>query len=98
MREVGTHSDRVSLAFKLFDSEGVAVVNTLNLGSKGLRETAQEAQRLGIAISRVDAAKIEAANDASLRLNQALTGLGTTPTRAIAPSEVAGGCGEMVAV
>ncbi len=86
MNRVTNQTDKVRLAFKLFDSEGVAVVNTLRLGSEGLREAALEADRLGVAISRVEASRIEEANDAMLRLNQALSGLGTTLTVAIAPT------------
>jgi len=36
MNKVENQSQRVSLAFKLFDSEGVDLVNTLKLGSDGL--------------------------------------------------------------
>lgn len=61
---VGGQADKVRLAMRLFDTEGVALVNTLKLGSEGLDAMQKEAERLGIALSRVDAAQVEAANDA----------------------------------
>lgn len=61
---VGGQADKVRLAMRLFDTEGVALVNTLKLGTEGLDAMQAEAERLGIAISRVDAAQVEAANDA----------------------------------
>ena len=65
MNLVENKSQKVSLAFKLFDSEGVGLVNTLALGSEGLAEMGRQAEAAGLAISRVDAAKVEAANDPS---------------------------------
>ena len=47
MEAVDTQSDRVRLAFKLFDSEGVSLVNTLALGEEGLRNAAAEAEAFG---------------------------------------------------
>ena len=85
MGDVENQSDRVRLAFKLFDSEGVKLINTLDMGSAGLRETAQEASDLGLAISRVDAARIETANDAFYKAQQSVKGLATTVTVALAP-------------
>lgn len=76
MNKVENQSQKVSLAFKLFDSEGVGLVNTLALGSEGLAAMAQEAELAGIALTRIDAAKVEAANDAMFRVQQQVTGLG----------------------
>lgn len=76
MNKVDSQADKVRLSMKLFDSEGVAVVNTLAGGSEGLKEFAAEADKLGLAVSRVDAAKIELANDAVTRAKGVFTGLG----------------------
>ena len=85
MGNVKGESNKVRLAFKLFDSEGVKLVNTLAMGSAGLNDAAQEAKDLGIAISRIDAAKIEAANDAFYRAQQAIKGIGNTLAVELAP-------------
>ena len=70
-----TQSDRVRIAMKLFDSEGVALVNTLGGGSEALREMISEAETLGITLSRVETAQIEAANDSFTRAKGVITGL-----------------------
>ena len=76
MAGVESQADRVRLAMKLFDSEGVALVNTLGQGGDALRAMMSEADQLGISLSRVDAAKIEQANDAASRMTGVFTGIG----------------------
>ena len=85
MEKVTAQGDRVRLSFKLFDSEGVALVNMLNMGEEGLRAVSAEAEALGIAISRVEAAKIERANDAMTRAGSVATGLGNAIAVNVAP-------------
>lgn len=85
MQGVEKQSDRVRLAMKLFDSEGVALVNTLGGGSEALKQMASEAQLLGIAISRVDAAQIEAANDSVTRAKGVFEGLSNQVAVALSP-------------
>lgn len=85
MGQVENQSDRVRLAMKLFDSEGVALVNTLAGGEEGLKQMAAEARALGISISRVDAAQIEAANDAVTRAGGVFKGLGNQLAVAFSP-------------
>ena len=85
MGNVERQSDKVRLAMKLFDSEGVALVNTLAGGSAGLTEMAAQTEHLGAAITRVDAAQIEAANDAFTKAKLAMTGLTNQMTVALAP-------------
>ena len=85
MAKVKNQSDKVRLAMKLFDSEGVALVNTLAGGSEGLAKMAEEANILGLAMSRADTAQIEAANDSILRAKSVFTGLGNQLAVAFAP-------------
>lgn len=85
MAKVESQSDKVRLAMKLFDSEGVALVNTLAGGSEGLSKMAEEANILGLAMSRTDTAQIEAANDAILKAKSVFTGLGNQLAVAFAP-------------
>tara|TARA_R110002072_G_scaffold133546_3_gene274070 strand:+ start:1919 stop:3745 length:1827 start_codon:yes stop_codon:yes gene_type:complete len=85
MGDVKSQSDKVRLAMKLFDSEGVSLVNTLALGSTGLEQMAKEADTLGITVSRVDAAKIEMANDAVTKSKGVFTGLGNQLATAFSP-------------
>lgn len=75
MSGVTNQADRVRLAMRLFDSEGVALVNTLKLGADGLDAMTQQAGQLGLALSRVDAAKVEMANDAITRMQSVMSGV-----------------------
>ena len=56
-------STRLRLAFKFFDSEGAALVNTLKGGSAGLQEFFQEAEDLGIIIDAETTAAFEKFGD-----------------------------------
>lgn len=85
MEGVANSGDRVRLAMRLFDSEGVALVNTLALGEQGLADMQREAERLGIALDRVQAAKVEAANDALNRASKVTEGLIQQFTVELAP-------------
>lgn len=85
MQRVGSQSDKVRLAFKLFDSEGVALVNTLKLGRAGLDEAAQAAKDLGLAIDRDSAASVERAIDAFNRFKTAVQGVFRQVAITIAP-------------
>lgn len=85
MSGVKTQADRVRLGFKLFDSEGVALVNTLAIGEKGLRAMFQELRDLGGEVSSFDAARIEDANDAFNRMRKVMQGAAITITSELAP-------------
>lgn len=47
---VASQSDKVRLAFKLFDSEGVGLLQTMGDGAEGIRKLREEARRLGASI------------------------------------------------
>ena len=85
MAGVEKQSDKVRLAMKLFDSEGVALVNTLGGGSAALEQMTSEAEQLGITLSRTDTAQMEAANDSLTRLKAVFTGLTNQLALAFAP-------------
>jgi len=85
MQGVGSQADRVRLAMKLFDSEGVALVNTLGEGSAGLKEMMMEAQALGVALGRVDTVQVEQANDAIERTKAVFQGVGNQLAVAFSP-------------
>lgn len=74
MEGVESQSDKVRLAMKLFDSEGVSLVQTMAAGTDGLDEFARQAEVMGLAISNIDAAKVEAANDSMNRVRKQVDG------------------------
>jgi len=70
-------SDKTRLAFKLFDSEGVALINTIKGGSAALEEQGQRARELGIIVSNLDAQGIERLQDVFTETKAVLKGIGT---------------------
>jgi hypothetical protein len=84
--KVKNPADRVRLAMKLFDSEGVALVNTLGLGKEALEEMMGEAAALGIVMSQDAAEGVEDANDAFSRLGYLFKGVRDQLTGALAPA------------
>lgn len=75
MKGVEGQSDKVRLAFSLFDSEGVGLVNTLANGSEGLKAFQAEADKLNMNHTREELARIEAANDAMAKVSSAVTAM-----------------------
>jgi len=73
---VETHADKVRYATEIFGAKGAALVNTLALGESGLNAMAAEADHLGLAMSRIETAQVEAANDAVTRAGGVFEGLG----------------------
>src|SRR5690606_32505320 len=73
-------ADRVRLAFKLFDSEGVVMVNMLRNGAAALEETRQQARDLGLVLEDDLLRNAEATNDSITTLTRVLQ---TRFTRAI---------------
>ena len=70
---------------KLFDSEGVALVNMLQGGSAALKAYAAEAASLGILLDSSMVKGVEAANDASNRLSKSFSVIATTINVVLAP-------------
>jgi hypothetical protein len=89
MQGVENQSDRVRLAMKLFDSEGVSLVQTMQGGTQALDEFARQADAAGISLNRLDAAKAEAANDAVNRLSNRFQGFSQELAIEFAPKIVA---------
>ncbi len=75
MTGVDEQGKRVALAFKLFDTEGVALVNTLRAGSAGLDAFTAKADVAGVTLDSLATAKVEAANDSMADLGMLVGGL-----------------------
>lgn len=78
MALVPKQSDRVRLAFKLFDSEGVVLVNTLAQGREGIEAMGEELEALGGVIDSEAAAAAERLTDNLTRMDRAFAGLSQT--------------------
>ncbi|EKO3667262.1 hypothetical protein M3891_003038 [Vibrio metschnikovii] len=86
MNQVEKDADRLRLAVNIFDTGGAGMVNLLREGSSGLQDMANEADRLGITLNSVDAAKIEAANDAIYVMEKSISSLMRDLAINLAPS------------
>lgn len=85
IKDTGDQSDRLRIAFSLFDTDGGALLPLINQGSEGLRKYAEEADALGQSFSRIDAAQVEAANSAMARIRNIITGIGNQLAIQLAP-------------
>jgi len=83
MQGIANQGDKVRLAMKLFDSEGVALVNTLG---SNLAQTGSEFERLGVSISGSQAKAVEAFNDAQTKLSAVWEGFKMQILTQIAPA------------
>lgn len=83
--EARPEAEKLALAFKLFDSEGAALVNTLALGKDGLNAMFADAQTLGIVMSSTAAKGVEKANDALTKLFSLFRGIRDQIVAALAP-------------
>lgn len=77
---------RVKASFKLFDSEGVALVNMLTDGADGLERMFAEAQALGGIMSDETARAAEETTDKLQSLKQVATGIAFSVTAQLLPS------------
>jgi hypothetical protein len=77
-QSLGSESDRVRLAFKLFDTEGVALVNLLNEGSEGVRSLREEFRSLGGVLDRDATQRAVELKDAQTNLDVAIQGVKNT--------------------
>ncbi len=83
MKGISSQGDRLKLAVKVFDTEGAGLVNTFAADLKGL---GKEFDSLGVAITRPQAAAVEAYNDAKSRLGWITEGLKNHITVGVVPA------------
>ena len=86
MEGVAGQGNKVRLAMRLFDTEGVSLVNTLKGGSAALIEMEKEAERLGISLNRDLVKGVEKANDALKNFSSFIGGVFTRTIAELAPA------------
>jgi len=82
---LSTQAEKAAAANYLFGRSGQQLLNLFEQGSAGIEQFRLETERLGLSFSRIDAAKIEAANDSLTRTKAVFTGLFRSATIEIAP-------------
>ncbi|OGG44118.1 MAG: hypothetical protein A3F84_27800 [Candidatus Handelsmanbacteria bacterium RIFCSPLOWO2_12_FULL_64_10] len=83
--ELPTGFARSAAQVDLFGKSGQRLNAFLAGGSKGIKESIADAELLGLTYSRVDAAKVEQANDAMTRMSGVAKGLGNTIAIEVSP-------------
>jgi hypothetical protein len=78
-------SQRAGIEMQIFGRGGAALDPLLTRGAAGIAAAADEAQRLGLTFNRVDAAKVEAANEAIVKVQGAIEGVGNQLAIQLAP-------------
>jgi len=81
MKAVSNQGDKVRLAMKIFDTEGVSLVNTMN---SNLAKTAEEFDSLGISITQAGARMVEAYQDSKQKMSAIFSGFGLKLTEQLA--------------
>ena len=76
---------RAALSMEVFGKAGQSLLPLLMSGSEGIKAAQAEAAKLGLTFNRMDAAKVEAANDAMTKLGAAFTGAGNALAIQLAP-------------
>lgn len=86
LQAVPNQSDKVRLAMKLLDSEGVSLLQTMKGGSEAMRDLARESDRTGNTITKDFAERATQANAAITRMQGATKGLANNLAIELAPS------------
>jgi hypothetical protein len=86
LAKVKDPAEQLRIAFKLFDSEGVAMVNMLGQGNEQLQAMMTQAQELGFVLSDSTVAGVERANDAFNMMTTAMGGVWNKLTASLAPA------------
>jgi hypothetical protein len=85
VKGLSTQSEKAAATAAIFGREGLALLNTMEAGAEGFQAAEADVLAFGTAISRIDAAKVEEANDSFERVQQALSGVATQLTVELAP-------------
>ncbi|MET4163940.1 hypothetical protein ABIE61_003806 [Marinobacterium sp. MBR-111] len=83
MKGIPVQGDRIKLAMRIFDTEGVGLVNTF---AANLQDLGKEFDALGVGITRQQAAAVEAYNDAKTKLSTIFGGFFNNVTAEVAPA------------
>ncbi len=83
--QLGSATDRAQIAYAFFGRQGMNMLNMFLEGRKGISGLVDEAERLGLTFSRLDASQVEAANDALTRMRGAVTGVGRSMVIGLSP-------------
>lgn len=84
-QKINNPGEQHKIAGDLFGKAGIKMINVLKEGREGFMAAGKEAIQFGLAVSRIDAGKVEAANDAITRVKAVFTGIGRVLAVEISP-------------
>lgn len=85
LKGIDNPMQRGQIAMDIFGKSGQKLLPLMMSGAEGIAAAQAEAQKLGLTFSRVDAAKVEAANDSITRMTSVITGVGNQIAIGLAP-------------
>lgn len=85
IRGLNDRGQQMAAISALMGDEARGLINTIDAGPEAIRAMSQEAEALGVAMSRADLAKVEASNDAIARSMTVVEGVANRVTVALAP-------------
>lgn len=83
---VTNRGDRLRLAMKLLDTEGVAVLQAFEKGAKGIDQMREDAEKFNDVVTRELADIAEAATDADAKVDAAMRGMSNAITQIFTPA------------
>lgn len=86
LRDVQSQSDRARVAQDLLGRSGITMLKLMENGAAGITAVQERSRRLRGELTRLDASKIEAANDAWAEMRTATTGVADQLAVRLAPS------------
>jgi hypothetical protein len=85
LKNINNPAERATTAMEVFGKSGQSLLPLMLSGKEGITAAMEEAEKLGLTFSRVDAAKVEAANDAMTRLQAVFVGVARTLAIQLSP-------------
>jgi hypothetical protein len=83
--EIQNPAERATAAMQIFGKSGQSLLPLMMSGAEGIKAAQLEAEKLGLTYSRVDAAKVEQANDAITKMTSIFSGIGNQLAIGLAP-------------
>ena len=85
IRKMGSKAERLAATNLLLGDRSGQMLNIIEAGGDIFADAREELDLFGVSVSRVDAAKIEAANDSFTRVKSVFEGIGNTLSKEVSP-------------
>ena len=86
INKLGTAGEKTKAAFDIFGLSGAELIKVMEGGAEAIQKAKDEAERFGIAISRIDAVEAEVVNDAFTDVKLAMQGIFNVLSKQLGPA------------